>query len=248
MVEAIKNILRKGMPGQKAKKAANAYDLWSESYDTQPGNLMLDLDETLVTDLLTCVDLTGQTVVDVGCGTGRHWPKLQDKMPASITGFDISAGMLSRLQAKFPGAMTWQTTDNLLGNLPDYSVDFLLTTLTIAHIRNAEEAIRSWSRVLKNEGFLLITDFHPEMLQKGGRRNFQHEGKNLSVVNYVHPLEIIKKILTSCRLTVVRQEEKYLNEKVKHYYESQNALAVYERFEGSPIIFGLLLKKNLAAP
>jgi ubiquinone/menaquinone biosynthesis C-methylase UbiE len=248
MVEAIKNILQQAMPGRSAKKASEAYDLWSNTYDFQPGNLMLDLDELLVTHLLAQVDLSGKTIIDVGCGTGRHWSKLQEKTPASIIGFDVSAGMLKKLQVKFPGALTMQTSDNLLRGLPDCSVDFLLTTLTIAHIRNPEEAIQSWSRVLKKEGHVLLTDFHPEMLQKGGRRSFQHKGKSLTVLNYIHPLEVIKKLFGKYGFTRIREEEKYIDATVKHYYTSQNALSIYERFQGMGVIYGLLLKKHLVTP
>jgi ubiquinone/menaquinone biosynthesis C-methylase UbiE len=245
MVEAIKNILHRAIPHRSAKKASEAYDMWSETYDFQPGNLMLDLDEEIVTDLLKQVDWNAKTVVDVGCGTGRHWSKLQKGNPASLTGFDVSAGMLNRLQAKFPGSRTMQTTDNRLWGLPDSSVDFLLTTLTIAHIQNPEEAIQSWSRVLKNGGALLLTDFHPEMLKKGGRRSFSHKGKSLSVVNYIHPLPTVKYYLEKHGFTRVAEKEKFIDATLKHYYVSQNALPVFERFKGVPVIYGLLLRKHL---
>ncbi len=247
MVEAIKNILHRAIPHRSAKKASEAYDIWSETYDFQPGNLMLDLDEEIVTDLLKQVDWAGKTVVDVGCGTGRHWSKLQRGSPASLTGFDVSAGMLSRLKAKFPGSRTVQTTDNRLGGLADSSVDFLLTTLTIAHIQNPAEAIQSWSRVLKNGGALLLTDFHPEMLKKGGRRSFRHMRKSLSVVNYIHPLPNLHYFLEMHGFIQVAEKEKFIDETVKHYYVSQNALPVFERFQGVPVIYGLLLRKHLAS-
>jgi ubiquinone/menaquinone biosynthesis C-methylase UbiE len=224
-----------------------AYDFWSVSYDSQPGNLMLDLDEMIFTDLIKNIDLKNKRVADIGCGTGRHWQKIYEKNPAIVMGFDVSAGMLHQLMGKFPFAITQLTTDNLLKTLPDSFADCLVTTLTIAHIKSIEEAIASWSRVLKNGGDLVITDFHPSMLARGGKRSFRHETRSLSVINYIHPLEKVKKIFNKYGLAVIKEVERKVNEEVRPYYEAQNALPVYDRFKGMPIIYGLHLKKQRAA-
>jgi ubiquinone/menaquinone biosynthesis C-methylase UbiE len=247
MIPSIKNLLRKAGSRLSDKDAVEAYDIWSDSYDAQPGNLMLDLDEMIFTGLMKDIDLKNKTVADIGCGTGRHWQKIYEKSPAVVMGFDVSAGMLHQLIQKFPHAITQRTTDNLLKNVPDSSVDLLVTTLTIAHIKNIEEAMYAWSRILKNEGDLVITDFHPIMLGKGGKRSFRHDGRSLSVVNYVHPLEKVKKIFSQHGLTVVEQVERKVNEEVRSYYEAQNALSVYDRYAGMPVIYGIHLKKQRAA-
>jgi ubiquinone/menaquinone biosynthesis C-methylase UbiE len=247
MKPSIKGFLQKlGFPSTE-KTAAEAYDIWSDTYDFQPGNLMLDLDEIIFSSLIRDIDLKNKRVADVGCGTGRHWQKIYAKDPDQVLGFDISPGMLHQLSLKFPSAVTQLTTDNLLRTVPDCSIDCLVTTLTIAHIKQVEEVISTWSRVLKNDGHLIITDFHPQSLAKGGKRSFPHAGKSLSVTNYVHPLEKVKNICLKYNLFVVRQEEKNVNQEVRSYYESRNALHIYERFMGIPIIYGLCLKKLSAA-
>jgi hypothetical protein len=43
---------------------------------------------------------------------------------------------------------------------------------------------------------------------------------------------------------MIRQEERIVDEEVRVYYEAQNALPVYYRFQGIPIIYGLHLKKQ----
>ena len=247
MTPSIKGLLQKLSFSSTEKAAAEAYDLWSDTYDFQPGNLMLDLDEIIFSNLIRDIDLKNKRVADIGCGTGRHWQKIYSKEPALILGFDISHGMLRQLSLKYPSAVTELTSDNLLRTLPDSSIDCLITTLTIAHIKHIEEAITSWSRVLKNEGDLVITDFHPISLANGGKRSFPHAGKSLSVTNHVHPLEKVKNICMKHDLFVIRQEEKNVNQEVRRYYESKNALPVYERFLGIPIIYGLHLKKLRAA-
>jgi ubiquinone/menaquinone biosynthesis C-methylase UbiE len=247
MTPSIKGLLQKLSFFSTEKAAGEAYDLWSDSYDFQPGNLILDLDEIIFSGLIGDIDLKNKRVADIGCGTGRHWKKLYAKDPAQIMGFDISPGMLHKLSLKFPSAVTQLTSDNRLRTVPDSSVDCLITTLTIAHIKNIDEAIACWSRVLKKEGDLVITDFHPISLANGGKRSFRHAGRSLSVTNYVHPLEKVINIFSKYGLFVVRQEERIVNQEVRSYYESQNALSVYERLIGMPIIYGLHLKKKRAA-
>ena len=227
----------------KEKGSVEAYDIWSVNYDDQPGNLMLDLDDTLFSNLLQGLNLAKKQVADIGCGTGRHWSKLLTHKPKSLTGFDVSAGMLKRLEQKYPEAQTYQIIDNLFTDVPDQSYDVIISTLTIAHIKNIEEALQAWCRILKPGGDIIITDFHPGTLAYGGKRTFKHHNTQIAVQNYVHQLIDIKEIMSNNNFTLVAQEEVKIDETVKHYYANQNAMHVYESYKGFPIIYGLHFKK-----
>ncbi len=247
MITTFKDFLHKTGLSKHELAPEQAYEIWSENYDKQPGNLMLDLDERIFSDLMEDIDLRNKEVADIGCGTGRHWQKIYSKNPSNLIGFDVSASMLGLLKSKFPFALTQKTTDNLLTSIPDSSLDIIISTLTIAHIRDIEEAITSWSRVLKNGGELVVTDFHPSLLAQGGKRSFTHGGRSLSVKNYIHPIGKIKKAFYVAGFTLIREEEKKVDEDVRSYYEVKNALDVYERFKGLPVIYGLHLRKQRAA-
>ena len=226
------------------KEAIEAYNLWSTSYDHQPGNLMLDLDEEIFSDLLSPIHLKNKVVADIGCGTGRHWPKILSQSPAQLTGCDVSEGMLRELNQKFPQARTIQITDNFLSCFADKSCDLIISTLTIAHIENIREVLEAWSRVLKNNSDLIITDFHPSALSSGGKRTFQHKHSQIAIRNFVHSIDTIKDILFEQGFKVIREEERLVDESVKHYYEKQNALHVFEKFKGMPIIYGIHLRRS----
>ncbi|HEY8689885.1 MAG TPA: class I SAM-dependent methyltransferase [Chitinophagaceae bacterium] len=226
------------------KEPAEAYDLWAGNYDNQPGNLMLDLDEIIFTLLFNDVNAKNKFVADIGCGTGRHWQKIYAKHPAKLTGFDISEGMLSVLKQKFPQSITSRITDNLFKDVHDASFDLIISTLTIAHIKNINEAINTWCRILENDGEMIITDFHPELLAKGGRRSFTHDQKHFYVTNYIHSLDKIKTIFSQNGFTVKREEERFVDDTVKEYYTKQNALHVFEKFKGMPVIYGIHLKRT----
>ena len=246
MIPAVTNYIKQRLFRQPVieKNSAEAYDLWSEDYDMQPGNLMLDLDAILFPRLLDEVVIQSKAVADIGCGTGRHWPKIFQKKPFSLTGFDVSKGMLEQLDLKFPNASTRHIQDNVFSDVADGTYDVILSTLTIAHIENLEEALQAWCRIAKKDADIIITDFHPKLLAFGGKRTFKHHNVQLSVKNFVHPVSSIKDILRKNGFGVIDEQEINIDESVKHYYTQQNALKVYEQFKGFPVIYGIHLKRE----
>jgi ubiquinone/menaquinone biosynthesis C-methylase UbiE len=225
------------------KDPAEAYDLWSTNYDQQPDNLMLHLDNQLFKHYLGIIQFSGKVVLDIGCGTGRHWAKIMEQHPAQLVGYDVSDGMLRELKKKFPDADTRLATDSLLSGVRDESADVIVSTLTIAHIQNMNEAISAWSRILKTGGHLIITDFHPAVLQAGGKRNFQASQQTIEIRNYVHPIADIRETAKRHDLLFIDYQEKLIDESVRHFYEKQQALPVYQRFRNMPIIYGLHFQK-----
>jgi ubiquinone/menaquinone biosynthesis C-methylase UbiE len=235
-------------PGRrKESEPAAAYDIWAISYDNQPDNLMLALDEALCTDLLRPVIITGMVVADVGCGTGRHWKKIFDRQPARLLGYDVSPGMLAILRQKYPGSETYLLEGPSLRELPDASCDLVLSTLTVAHIPDLDAALREWCRVLKPGGEMIITDYHPEALAKGGQRTFREGEKVIAIRNHVYPVQQIAALTGRLGLQELQVVEKEIDDSMRPYYEKQQALAVFERFRGVRIIYGIHLKKPDAA-
>ncbi len=224
-----------------------AYDIWAVQYDNQPDNLMLALDERLCSLLLDTTPVTGRVIADVGCGTGRHWAKLYEKRPALLLGFDVSQGMLDRLKAKYPQATTTLLSDSTLPGLNTASCDLVISTLTIAHIPDPEAALKEWNRVLKPGGQIILTDYHPAALSKGGQRTFRDKGRVIAVRNHIHPISTIKQIAEKLGLVVQQTVEQQIDQSMRPWYEKQNAIPLFERYVGVPIIYGIQLKKSNVA-
>jgi ubiquinone/menaquinone biosynthesis C-methylase UbiE len=248
LIHKIKNRLteiRSG-PFQETDPAA-AYNLWSKSYDAQPGNLMLDFDSELFSRLSSGVIFKNKIIADVGCGTGRHWNELLSREPKQLIGYDVSAGMLEMLNQKFPGAQTRQIVNNKLDNMEDAGCDVIISTLTIAHIENFKQAFEEWNRALQPGGIIIITDYHPDALSRGADRTFVYQGNTIAIKNYVHTIKEISILASTLNYDILDFEEKCINDEVKHYYEKHNASGVFEKFKNVPIIYGMRLKKRDAA-
>ena len=227
--------------------APGGYDLWAESYDAQPDNLMLKLDQKLFDGFVDKMQLENKSIADIGCGTGRHWGKLFSKKPSSLTGYDVSAGMLHKLKEKYPEANTFEIKNNRLPGIENNSCDLVISTLTIAHIDDIRSSLKEWTRMLKNDGEMIITDYHPGLLEQGGDRSFKYKDKYVSIKNNVHSISYLKELFSENHLDVISFKEFFIDDTLKQYYEQQGKLHVYEKSKGLPVIFGFYLKKNNAA-
>jgi len=244
LFEKFRKNLRSYTHMDKGINPVKAYNLWARQYDAQPDNLMLALEGEVFTSLLRDETLRDKVIIDIGCGTGRHWGEVLKYNPASLSGYDVSLGMLGRLKEKYPNAITHQLHDNYLSKLDDESCDVIITTLTIAHIQNIEEAFKEWDRVLKSGGEILLTDYHPTALANDGDRTFVHGNKLISIRNYVHSIEKILGIILPLDFQVLHWNERVIDDTVKHFYEEKNAVHVFEKFKDMPIVYGAHLKKK----
>jgi ubiquinone/menaquinone biosynthesis C-methylase UbiE len=249
MMQTFKSFVRgivKHQPSSIKKDAPEAYDLWSSSYDNQPDNLMLALDDRLFSTLLETMDVRDKMIADIGCGTGRHWDKILSKNPGKLTGYDVSQGMLDKLLAKYPQSEVKKIYNNLYLDKPGQSFDIIISTLTIAHITDIDEAIRIWCRLLKPSADIIITDFHPEALALGGSRTFMHGYRKISINNHVHRLETLQSKFEEQGFVMIREEHRRIDDTLKHYYEKHGALDVFKKFRGVPMIYGMHLRRSNA--
>ncbi|HXB95661.1 MAG TPA: hypothetical protein VNU70_10895, partial [Puia sp.] len=96
-------------------------------------------------------------------------------------------------------------------------------------------------------GEMILSDYHPAALARGGQRTFREGQRVIAVRNHVYPIE---KILAICRqlgLQEVSVTERRIDDTMRHYYKKQGALPLFERFRGVPIIYGIHLKRSDAA-
>lgn len=245
LIQKFKTLIHQGFaPPVKEMRVEEAYDKWAGSYDLQPDNLILAVDTAIFRHFTRSLLLKDAQIVDVGCGTGRYWSYLYNGQPASLTGYDVSSEMLKQLQQKFPAANIYKQENHLLQNNSN-SVDLLMSTLTMAHLSGIETFIEEWCRVVKPGGNMILTDYHPVALANDAKRTFSFEGKQLAVESRIYPVDAIIAMAKKYGMQLVDRIEKQIDETMLDWYIRQNAVPVYEKYKGTPIVYGLSLQKTI---
>jgi ubiquinone/menaquinone biosynthesis C-methylase UbiE len=223
--------------------AQQAYKLWSETYDSEPENAVMQLEARVFGALLSGVTLADRVVVDIGCGTGRHWGRLLDGRPRALHGVDSSPEMLAKLRARHPGALVHVRAGARLAPFGDATVDTVLSSLMLGYVDDLEGELREWARVLKPGGEVVVTDLHPQALLSGVKRTFTRGRATFEIESCVHPLEALRSRFDSLHLEVAASEERALDPASVGAFELGDRAEVFRAALGRPLVFGFRLRK-----
>jgi ubiquinone/menaquinone biosynthesis C-methylase UbiE len=163
------------------------------------------LEETLMLAHLPSVDQ--RLMLDLACGTGRYTKLLTDR-GASVISLDHSFDMLAR--DTIPCAAQ---ADMLALPLPSNTLDGIVSGLAIGHVRDLSQAIREIGRVLRPDGFALLTDLHPALKNQGATRTFTApDGKTYAIEHYWHTEAEYQQAAQNTGLTLITQHSAALPE------------------------------------
>jgi len=217
------------------------YDAWSEIYDDDD-NPLIALEERLIHQLMG--ELSGRTVANVGCGTGRHAIRMANA-GARVTAIDFSQRMLEKAYRK-PGAkqVTFLKHD-LAKPLPVDTGTFDIVTccLVVDHIADLEGFFGELGRICRPDGSILISVMHPAMMLRGVQARFTDPTTGQVTRPDSRPHQICDYVMSALAagLTIDRMSEHPVDE----------ALAAISprsvRYVGWPLLLLLRLKK-LGAP
>jgi ubiquinone/menaquinone biosynthesis C-methylase UbiE len=99
-----------------------------------------------------------ESILDVGCGTGRLLRKAKERWPkARLIGVDPAEGMMKNARQLIPSATFYVAMAESLP-LPDASVDLVLSTASFHHWLNPRQGIAEIARVLHSNGRCMIAD------------------------------------------------------------------------------------------
>jgi malonyl-CoA O-methyltransferase len=146
-----------------------AYELLAEEYDSRP-NALIALEQRVATHLLPS-NLEGRIVVDVAAGTGR-WALYCGKRGARTIAVDFCREMVRR--ASCPSVQA----DAEWLPLPDASADIVICAFALGY---APACFAELGRITRPGGMLLVSDIHPEALNRGWTRSFRHRGEVIQV-------------------------------------------------------------------
>jgi SAM-dependent methyltransferase len=149
---------------------SRGYNRWAAVYDHDL-NPLPALEEPVFRAAVG--DVRGLSVVDLGCGTGRHaiWLAAGD---ALVTAVDFSEGMLAEARAK-PGADRVRFLTHDLHQplpLPGSAFDLMVSGLVLEHLRDLDGFFREAHRVVRPRGRAIVSAMHPAMLLRGSQARF----------------------------------------------------------------------------
>jgi len=129
------------------------YDGWAAHYDS-PDNGIFLIEERYIHPILDSLPVG--SVIDAGCGTGRHTAYLASR-GHDVQGFDSSPGMLAIARDKVPKAR-FALADLCALPVEKASADALVCALALAHVENLAPVFAEAVRVLRPGGRFIISD------------------------------------------------------------------------------------------
>jgi len=148
----------------------HGYDRWAAIYD-EDANPLQALEQPRFQD--ACGDVTGLTVLDLGCGTGRHTQWLASR-GGIVTGVDFSEEMLAKARRKGKTEAARFVMHDLHESLPfkPGEFDLVVSGLVLEHLRDLNEFFVNIYRVLKQPGRAVVSAMHPAMFLRNSQAQF----------------------------------------------------------------------------
>ncbi len=174
---------------------ANAYNAWSDSYDTNE-NKTRDLDQIVTQKTLSRYDF--QQVLELGCGTGKNTLWLLGKAEKLIA-VDISEGMLRKAKEKINSPSVTFLQADLTRPWPSLipTVDLISCNLTLEHIADLGFIFQQAGEKLIDEGLFFICELHPFKQYLGSKARFDTENGVQELEVYPHHVsEYLQKAAT----------------------------------------------------
>ena len=108
-----------------------------------------------------------QTIIDIGCGTGRFSAALADLLDAKVIGIDPSETMLAKARENVHHPkVTFQ--EGKAESLPakDTSACLVFLSMVYHHIESPEQAAKEFYRILRPGGFVCIRNSTKDLLDR----------------------------------------------------------------------------------
>jgi ubiquinone/menaquinone biosynthesis C-methylase UbiE len=108
----------------------------------------------------------GMNILDIGCGTGSHL-KLYQRYGCNLYGIDFSPSMLEIARARLGDSAQLELGDATSMPYENNKFDLIISMLFLHEMakQTQSEVLSEMKRVLKDDGHILLIDFHPGPLQ-----------------------------------------------------------------------------------
>lgn len=107
-------------------------------------------------------DLSGKSVLDLGCGFGENCAEFIEMDAKSVCGVDLSEKMLNEAKLRFGG----RGIDFIRGDMNDLSgirgnFDIVLSSLAVHYVKDFSKLAREVYAMVENGGYFIFSQEHP---------------------------------------------------------------------------------------
>jgi malonyl-CoA O-methyltransferase len=173
-------------PSPTRLTVAEAYNRWSAAYDDYPNSLVFAATRAVAA---LAPSARGLDVVEFGCGTGRNLELLKAGGAASLTGLDLSPGMLAKAEGRGLGADLRLHDMTQPAPLADACADLVLFVLTLEHIERPAAPLAEARRLLRPGGRIVVIEIHPFLSLGGLAAHFTLDGEAVEMPTFPHQFE-----------------------------------------------------------
>lgn len=144
---------------------AENYNAW---YDTPRGRWIGDAEFRLLLDLLQL--RAGESVLDIGCGTGYFTRRFARRSPSAITGMDPDLDWLRFARRHSAGSESYLAGRAERLPFADHSFDCTIAVTSLCFIEAQRQALQEMIRVTRRRLALGLLNRHSLLYLKKGRQ------------------------------------------------------------------------------
>jgi ubiquinone/menaquinone biosynthesis C-methylase UbiE len=185
----------------------NAYDEWSQTYDTDE-NLTRDLDQQILQE--TLANQRFDSILEIGCGTGKNTAFLA-RLGVRVHALDFSEGMIAKATGKVKADNVKFSVADLTRTWPCESAayDLIVCNLVLEHIEDLSFIFSEASHALAQRGKFLINELHPFRQYEGKQARFQAAAGVIEIPAFIHHISDFLNAALSNRLRLIKLNERW---------------------------------------
>lgn len=197
-------------------------------------NPLLALESRLLAPRLGA--LAGQSILDVGTGTGR-WMEYAADRGARALGIDVSPQMLG-VAARKP-ALSRRLTLGDAGSLPfrSDSIDLAICSFTLSYLPFATAAFGEMARVARR---VIVSDLHPAAMLSGWTRSFHGAGGSWRIEHFYHSLAELNETARAAGMKLDWTAEAAFDLPELRFFELAGKRALFDEVSHTPAVLAAL--------
>ncbi len=183
----------------------NAYNEWSDSYDTDE-NFTRDLDQKVTHTTLASQHF--DSILELGCGTGKNTALLA-QIGTKVHALDFSPGMIEKAKEKVKADHVRFSMADLTKRWPcdNATHDLIVCNLVLEHIEDLSHIFSEAARTLTPKGRFFINELHPFRQYMGGKAVFERGEETVEVDAFIHNISDFTNAAATSGLKLIKFNE-----------------------------------------